>query len=93
MGIYQEHKSYKAKSGQMNKIAARKERQFILDALFQSGRCAPLPRRIKTILIEDHGGDALDSVIACLAAASALHQLDMPISSADRIEGKVYFEL
>jgi hypothetical protein len=43
--------------------------------------------------IEDKGGDALDSVIACLAAASALHQLDCRISEIDRLEGKVFFEL
>jgi hypothetical protein len=64
-------------------VAALTERRFL----------SKLRKAHRDRLIEDQGGDALDSVIACLAAASALHQLDCRISEIDRLEGKVFFEL
>jgi hypothetical protein len=44
-------------------------------------------------LIEDRGGDALDAVIACLAAAAAARRDHPPANEAERIEGRVYCEL
>jgi hypothetical protein len=73
--------------------AARRMRRDIVTALVDRRYLLAPSRPHRDRLIEDQGGDALDSVIACLAAASALRQLDRPISEIDRIEGKVFFEL
>jgi hypothetical protein len=73
--------------------SARSMRRDIIAALIERGHLLSPSRSQRDRLIEDQGGDALDSVIACLAAAEALRQLDGPISEIDRIEGKVFFEL
>lgn len=73
--------------------AAKRMRRDILAALVERDFLAAPTRSRRDRLLEDPGGDALDSVIACLAAASALRQIDTPISAIDRIEGKVFFEL
>lgn len=73
--------------------AARQMRRDIIAALVERDFLAAPSRSQRHRLIEDQGGDALDSVVACLAAASSLRQLDKPISEIDRIEAKVFFEL
>jgi hypothetical protein len=73
--------------------SARKMRADIVAALTERRFLSKLRKAHRDRLIVDQGGDALDSVIACLAAASALHQLDCRISEIDRLEGKVFFEL
>lgn len=73
--------------------ATRSMRRDIIAVLNERGYLLAPSRSHQDRLIDDQGGDALDSVIACLAAAAALHQLGGPISETDRIEGKVFFEL
>lgn len=73
--------------------AARRMRRDIIAALIARGHLLAPSRPHRERLIDDQGGDALDSVIACLAAAAALRQLDEPLGEIDRIEGKVFFEL
>ena len=73
--------------------ATRSMRRNILNALVERDFLAAPTRSQREALIEDRGGDALDSVLACLAAAAALRQITTPISAIDRIEGKVFFEL
>jgi hypothetical protein len=85
LGLYRPYKGATA--------AARRMRRDILDALVERDFLAAPTRPQRETLIEDRGGDALDSVLACLAAASSLRHVTAPISAIDRIEGKVYFEL
>jgi uncharacterized protein DUF429 len=85
LGLY---RPYKGKAP-----PARKMRREILAALVERDFLAPPSRSQRERLVEDRGGDALDSVVACLAAASAIRQLGNPMSAIDRIEGKVFFEL
>jgi hypothetical protein len=73
--------------------SARRMRRDILAALVARDFLAAPTRSQRETLIEDRGGDALDSVLACLAAAAAVRQIATPISAIDRIEGKVFFEL
>jgi hypothetical protein len=73
--------------------AAHKMRRDILAALVDLGFLVAPAKPARDRLIEDRGGDALDSVIACLAAAATLRQLETPLAGLDRIEGKVFFEL
>lgn len=80
--------SYKGKNeGQ------RQRRYDLIASLVASRSLAPLSRSVKERVIEDREGDALDAIIAGLAAKAALSQLDEPVSAAERIEGKVYFKL
>lgn len=85
LGLYRSYKGATAPARQM--------RRDILAALVERDFLAPTTRSQREILIEDRGGDALDSVLACLAAAAAARQLITPISAIDRIEGRVFFEL
>ena len=39
------------------------------------------------------GGDALDSIIAALATARALGDIDVGDGGGDELEGRVYFRL
>ena len=55
--------------------AARRMRRDIIGALIERGRLLAPARAHRERLIDDQGGDALDSVIACLAAAATLRQL------------------
>ena len=68
-------------------------RRDIIAALVERDFLAAPSRSQRNRLIDDQGGDALDSVVACLAAAASLRQLEKPISEIDRIEAKVFFEL
>ena len=85
LGLYRPYKGRTA--------AAKKMRRDLLAALVERDFLAAPTRSQRDRLVEDRGGDALDSVLACLAAASALRQRDAPINAIDRIEGKVFFEL
>jgi hypothetical protein len=73
--------------------AARRMRRDILSVLIDRDFLVPPSRPQRETLIEDRGGDALDSVLACLAAAATPRQLATPFSAIERIEGKVFFEL
>lgn len=85
LGLY---RSYKGKNER-----ARKMRREIMDALIERGYLLPPTKALRDRLTQDHGGDALDAAIACLAAAAALKRLDEPVAPDERLEGKVYFEL
>jgi hypothetical protein len=73
--------------------SARRMRGDIVTALVDRRFLSKLRKAQRDRLVDDQGGDALDSVIACLAAASALRQLDGRMSETDRLEGRVFFEL
>jgi hypothetical protein len=71
----------------------REARERILKGLEDRGMLIIPDREIRAKLLENQGGDALDSVIAALATARALRSPDGLIPPADKIyaiEGYVY---
>ena len=44
-------------------------------------------------VLDNKGGDALDSIIAALASAHVLHEIEAGISGGDPLEGRVYFRI
>lgn len=79
--------------GSYKEPALRRERRAILALLHERGRLAPLSASLEKRIVEDAGGDALDSVIASLAAAAALKQVAGGADRAGYPDGKVYFQL
>jgi Protein of unknown function (DUF429) len=69
----------------------RKARQRILDFLIESERLAAPPRRLRSLILDNEGGDALDAVIGAVAAMRA--DLTKDPDPYQRLEGRVYFEI
>ena len=69
----------------------RKARQRILDGLIERGVLAAPERRMRGVLLENAGGDALDSVIGAIAAARA--DIQAAPDAFERLEGKIYYEI
>ena len=68
-------------------------RRQILWRLTAANLLAPLPRTLRERVVGDIGGDALDSIIATLATARALADIDAGDGGGDALEGRVYFRL
>jgi hypothetical protein len=68
-------------------------RRRILRRLTEAGLLAPLPRSIQSRVAENAGGDALDTIIAALATAQALGDIDAGRGAGDELEGRVYYYL
>lgn len=66
----------------------RLARMAILSRLIDAGFIAPPKPRIREILLENVGGDALDAVIAAIATAHA--RVEHEPGPAERIEGIIY---
>jgi hypothetical protein len=71
--------------------ALRKARQQILDNLIDRGALAAPEKRMRTLLLDNEGGDALDAVIGAVAAARA--DVSRKPDAQQRIEGWVYYEI
>jgi hypothetical protein len=69
----------------------RKARQRILDGLVERGALAAPDRRMRSLLLENIGGDALDAVIGAIAAARA--DIRAAPDAFERLEGKIYYEI
>ncbi|WP_119458673.1 DUF429 domain-containing protein [Rhodospirillaceae bacterium SYSU D60014] len=71
----------------------REARQRILDELVARGALMPLAAKLEERVLDDPGGDALDSVIAAVATgqAAALSAESHRPSQLERVEGRVYF--
>ena len=69
----------------------RKARQCILEALIDRGNLAAPDRRMRTLLVDNIGGDALDAVIGAIAAARA--DILAEPDAVERLEGKIYYEI
>jgi hypothetical protein len=81
--------SYKGKSDE-----ARAARRHIVDGLVRRGLLAPLSRSLRRLAIENHGGDALDSMVAAAATARAHRSgafRDIIPNRYELVEGRVYF--
>jgi hypothetical protein len=68
-------------------------RRQILRRLSEAGVLAPLPQSLQRRVVGDTGGDALDSIIAALATARALRDINAGDGGCDELEGRVYFRL
>lgn len=74
--------------------AASVARRHIANGLVQRGLLAPLSRSLRSLAIENHGGDALDCMVAAAATGRAsLAGLfrDIIPNWHERVEGRVYF--
>jgi len=69
------------------------QRQSILALLRDKAGLRALPASIEHTVLENAGGDALDSIIAGLATAAALARIEAGESGGDRLEGRVYFKI
>jgi len=72
-----------------DRLRARKQ---ILAALVERGLLHRLTPRMETEVLQNTGGDALDSVIAAIAVGRSVNAgLFAPIDAIEAIEGRVYF--
>lgn len=82
-GVYPSYKG--------NSTSHRDRRRHILATLRRRGRLGPLDEGLRRLAIDNAGGDALDSILAALAAHRALPTLAGPRDAAEAREGRVYF--
>ena len=75
--------SYKGKAPQH-----RRARGKILERLIDTKLLAAPSSALRTILLQNTGGDALDSVIAAVSASGA--DVGAKVSAVERLEGRVY---
>lgn len=68
----------------------RQARKRILDLLIDRGFLASPTRTLRALLLDNHGGDALDAVIGAIAVNRA--DLNRKRDRIDRLEGRVYFD-
>jgi len=81
--------SYKGRSE-----AARSARRHIVNGLVQRGLLAPLSGSLRRLAVENHGGDALDSMVAAVATGRAYRAgafRDISPNRYELVEGRVYF--
>jgi hypothetical protein len=71
----------------------RDQRRRILARLIEAGLLRALPSPLERRVLENAGGDALDSIIAALAAAASLQEIVAGGGDGDLLEGRVYFRL
>jgi hypothetical protein len=77
---------YKGRQRQANRVA-------LIDELARRNVFLPLPPDIQERVIENPGGDALDSILAAAATAAALREIEAGRGGGDALEGRVYFHL
>jgi hypothetical protein len=71
--------------------AHRAARLQILERLRSRDVLAPLPSMFANRMLDDAGGDALDALLAALAAARV--DLSAKVTPDERFEGRIYFEI
>ena len=69
----------------------RDVRSALVSELVRRGLFRPLPPDIHRAVIENAGGDALDSILAAIATAAALNEIDAGRGGGDSLEGRVYY--
>lgn len=85
LGLYRPYKGRTA--------ALARSRGAILGALVEHGALGKPAPKLRARIADDRGGDALDAVIACLAAADATRWNHAPATADEMLEGKVYFDI
>lgn len=69
----------------------RRARRRILEGLVDRGTLAAPSRKMRAILLDNEGGDALDAAIGAVATARA--DLTKDADPYQQLEGRVYFEI
>jgi hypothetical protein len=69
----------------------RRHRRQILDSFIDRQRLVAPGQRLRTLLLDNEGGDALDAVIGAVATGRA--DLTKEADAHQRLEGRVYFEI
>ncbi len=69
------------------------QRRLILSRLIEARLLRPLPAALEERVVENAGGDALDSILAALATLAALSDISGGLGAGDPLEGRVYFRL
>lgn len=85
LGLYKIHGGYKGAG-----TDCRRQREQIVDGLVERGLVMLSPA-LRSDIVENRGGDALDSVIAALGAVAALSDIANDVGYKDQIEGWVYY--
>ena len=70
----------------------RDVRSALVSELIQRGLFRELPPEIHHTVIDNAGGDALDSILAAVATAAALAEIGAGRGGGDPLEGRVYFK-
>jgi len=88
LGLYGRFGPYK---GAAPSCHAARER--LLDAVIDAGLLAPPAAGLRRTLLDNRGGDALDSAFAAIACHRALQEpgFDRPRTPEEAFEGRVYF--
>jgi hypothetical protein len=71
----------------------RAKRGWIVERLIERARLVPLPAAIESTVLDNKGGDALDSIVAALTTAHALQEIGAGVGGGDPLEGRVYFRI
>jgi hypothetical protein len=79
--------------GSYKGAALADQRRRILRGLTKRSLLRPLPRSLQRRVVDDPGGDALDSIIAALATSRALGDITPGQGDGDALEGRVYYRL
>jgi hypothetical protein len=69
----------------------RRNRQAVVKTLIARGHLAPPPSKLRRIMIDNVGGDALDAVVAALAAAEIDVRHD--VDQTEMLEGRIYWRM
>lgn len=85
LGLYDVHSGYKGAGAE-----PCGKREQIIDTLVDMGLVA-VSSALRSDIVADRGGDALDSVIAALGAIAALPEIASGIGYDEPIEGWVYY--
>jgi hypothetical protein len=85
LGLYRTHGGYKGSGADR-----RRKRGQLADALCDLGLVA-MSSALRSDIVADRGGDALDSVIAALGAIAALPEIALEVGYNEPIEGWVYY--
>lgn len=70
----------------------RDVRLALVSELVRRGLFRELPSNIHRTVIENPGGDALDSILAAVSTAAALREIEAGRGGGDPLEGRVYFK-
>ncbi len=77
---------YKGRAGRL-----QENRNRIVTALIDSGLLVEPAKPLRETMVENRGGDALDAVLAAIAAAGVPGSYAAAPDAVERIEGRVYF--
>jgi hypothetical protein len=67
-------------------------RSALVSELVRRGLFLALPPEIHRTVIDNAGGDALDSILAAVATAAALSEIESARGGDDPLEGRVYYQ-